>query len=300
MRLPLPLLASVAVAAVPCVVGAGGQSRVRSSVDLVQVWASVTDANGRHVTGLTREDFEVAEDGVPQPLTHFSGERVPVSLGVVVDSSDSMRGEAMIDARAAVDRFLGDLLQPVDQAFVSTFSHEPRMLADWTRPTSALRGALDPVRPGGGTAIYDALKAFAPILVRRVHPRAALLVISDGADTASDASLNEAREALRRTDALVYAIAIDAPDARASTRVNPAALQQITAPSGGYTEVVRAASDLAPATERIAEELNHQYSLAYALPRRADDSWRSIRVRMKNPAYSVRARRGYFASLGNR
>ena len=299
MRLPLSLLASVVIA-VPALLWAGGQSRFRSSVDLVQVWVSVTDANGRQVTGLTREDFEIAEDGVTQPLTHFSGERVPVSLGVLVDSSDSMRGQAIIEARAAVDRFLGDLLQPVDQAFVSTFSHEPRMMSDWTRPTGGLRGALDQVRPAGGTAIYDALKVFAPFFTRRVHPRAALLVISDGADTASDATLNEARDTLRRTDALVYAIAIDAPDSRESTRVNPAALQQITAPSGGYTEVVRAASELAPATERIADELNNQYSLAYALPRRPDDSWHSIRVRVKNTAYTVRARRGYFASRGDR
>ncbi len=273
-----------------------GQAQFRSSVNLVQVWASVTDADGRLITGLTRDDFEVFENGVPQPITYFSDERVPVSLGLLVDASDSMRGEGMVDARAAVDRFLGELLDAGDQAFVSTFNHEPRIVAGWTTPPGSIRQALAKAQPSGGTAIYDAISAFAPQFQRRTHTRAALVVISDGADTASDQSVTQARDALRRTDALVYAIAIDAPDARASTRVNPNALREITGPSGGYTEVVRAASDLAPATERIAYELNHQYSLAYAIPAALDESWRSIRVRTRDERYVVRARRGYFAT----
>jgi Ca-activated chloride channel family protein len=272
-----------------------GQSSFRSSVNLVQVWASVTDSDGRLVTGLTRDDFEIFENGVPQRITHFSDERVAVSLGMLVDASDSMRGEGMVDARAAVDRFLGELLEAGDQAFVSTFNHEPRMVAGWTTPPGAIRQALVNVQPSGGTAIYDALCAFAPQFQRRTHTRTALVVISDGADTASDRSVIQARDVLRRTDAIVYAIAIDSPNARASTRVNPNALREITGPSGGYTEVVRAPSELAPATERIAYELNHQYSLAYAIPSALDESWRSIRVRTRDDRYTVRARRGYFA-----
>ncbi len=105
---------------------------------------------------------------------------------------------------------------------------------------------LDALRPTGGTAIYDALVASAPLFDRRTHTRAALVVISDGADTASDRSLQQAREVVRRTDPFVYAIAIDAADARASTRVNPEALREITGPSGGYTEVVRSAGGSRP------------------------------------------------------
>jgi VWFA-related protein len=291
----LAVVLPITVLAPPVPVSAQ-RSFFRSAIELVQVWVTVTTADGRLATGLTRDDFTIYEDGVEQPITHFSDGRVPVSVGMLVDASDSMRGQAMTDARLAVDRFLGELLDPGDQAFVSIFNHAPKLLSGWTLPPSRLSGALAPVRPSGGTAIYDALGAIAPQFDRRVHPRAAVVVISDGADTASDRSLLQTREALRRSDALVYAIAIDAPDALASTRVNPQALREITGPSGGYTEVVRSAADLAPATGRIADELNHKYTLAYALPRAADDSWRSIRVRVRAPELTVRFRRGYFAS----
>ena len=126
--------------------------------------------------------------------------------------------------------------------------------------------------------------------------RAALVVISDGRDTASDRTLQDARQVLRRTDAFVYAIALDDVDARDSTRVNPDTLRDITGPSGGYTEVVHGPEDLAPATERIADELNHQYTLGYNATRPPDGSWRNIRVHVKtHEDYRTRARRGYFA-----
>ena len=122
-----------------------------------------------------------------------------------------------------------------------------------------------------------------------------MVVISDGADTASDHSLIQALEDIRRSDALVYAIAIDSADARDSTRVNPEALREITSLTGGYTEVVRTAADLGPATARIADELNKQYTLGYASSRPPDGTWRSIRVRVRNGQYTARARRGYYA-----
>jgi hypothetical protein len=101
---------------------------------------------------------------------------------------------------------------------------------------------------------------------------------------------------LRRVDAFVYAVAIDsATEQRVSTRVNPDALRELTGPSGGYTEVVRSYEDLGPATQRIAEELNSQYTLGFATMKPQDGSWRTIRVRVKNHDYLARARRGYFA-----
>ena len=124
-----------------------------------------------------------------------------------------------------------------------------------------------------------------------------MIVISDGADTASDHSLAQTREMLRRSDAFVYAVAIDsATEQRVSTRVNPEALRDMTGPSGGYTEVVRSSADLASATQRIADELNLQYMLGYATNRPQDGSWRTIRVRIRNRDYVARARRGYFAT----
>jgi Ca-activated chloride channel family protein len=214
---------------------------------------------------------------------------------VLLDASDSMRGRAIVDARAAVDRFVGTLLEPGDEAFVAAFNHLPRVVVPWTRPPARLSGRLDVFTPSGATAIYDALVATAPLFDTRAHTRAALVVISDGADTASDRTLQQARAFLRRADPFVYAIAIDSADGRASTRVNPEALREITAPSGGYTEVVDSADDLGPATERIANELNKQYTLGYNPARPPDGEWREIRVRVKDRNYFTRARRGYYA-----
>src|SRR6266566_4270359 len=269
----------------------------KGSVTTVEIPVTVTDNNNRLITGLTKADFEVFEDGDQQPVTQFSDKRTPVSVGVLLDISDSMRGQPIVDARGALDRFMADLLDPGDEAFVGAFNHLPRILVPWTVPPSRLAGKLADERPTGGTAIYDAIFVSTPMFTRRQRTRAAMIVISDGADTASDHSLPETREMLRRSDAFVYAIAIDsATEQRVSTRVNPEALREITGPSVGYTEVVRSAEDLGPATHRIAEELNKQYTLGYATTRPQDGSWRTLRVRVKNHEYMARSRRGYFAT----
>ena len=267
----------------------------RARIDTVQVTVTVVDADGRLVTGLSKDDFEILEDDVPHTITQFSDERVPVSLGVLLDASDSMRGQPIVDARSAVDRFVSGLLESGDEVFMAAFNHKPHLVAPWTQPPLALRGRLDMFHPIGGTAIYDALVASAPMFDYRVHTRAALVLISDGADTASDFTLSQARSILRRTDPFVYAIAIDAPGSLASTRVNPESLREITGPSGGYTEVVRSMEEVGLATERIANELNKQYMLGYVSSRPPDGGWRAIRVKVKERAYFTRARRGYYA-----
>jgi VWFA-related protein len=267
----------------------------RSRIDIVQVTVSVTDASGRLITGLTQGDFQIFEDGVEQTITQFTDKRVPVSLGMLLDASDSMRGQAVIDARDAFDRFVGDLLLTEDEVFVATFNHMPRLLTKWTMPPMSLRGRLNELKPSGGTAIYDAVADTSRLFEQRVNLRAAMIVVSDGADTASDRSLLQTIEVIRRNDAFVYAIAIDAPDGRDSTRVNPEALRDITSLTGGYTEVVKSAADLGPATARIADELNKQYTIGYSSSKPPDGSWRPLRVRVRTGGYFVRARRGYFA-----
>ena len=267
----------------------------RSRVDIVQVTVTVRDADGRLITGLTKADFQIFEDGTQQQITQFTDARVPVSLGVLLDASDSMRGQPIVDARDALDRFVGELLLGEDEALVATFNHRARLATPWTMPPSKTRNSLESLKPSGGTAIYDALASTSKLFEQRNHVRAAMVVISDGADTASDHSLVQALEDIRRSDALVYAIAIDSAEARESTRVNPDALREITSLTGGYTEVVRTAADLGPATARIADELNKQYTLGYSSSRPPDGTWRAIRVRVRNGAYTARARRGYYA-----
>jgi VWFA-related protein len=271
--------------------------RFRSGVDVIAVTATVRDANGTLVAGLTEADFEVFEDGVRQPITQFTAGRVPIGLGLLLDVSDSMRGRRILEARAAVERFLLDLLDPEDEFFVVAFNHEPRIIAHWMRGPDDLRPRLDAVRPWGGTGLYDAVLHALPIVEKRTRQRAALVVISDGADTASDAGLRDVRSALTRSDAFVYAIAVDPPGVRASaTRVNPATLRGITDDSGGRTALVHDTTELGEATAQIAEELNRQYVIGYNAPRAPDGQYHTIKVRVKKPGHHVQARRGYVAA----
>jgi Ca-activated chloride channel homolog len=269
----------------------------RSGIEVTSITATVTDRDGHLITGLERSAFEVFEDGTRQTITQFTRERVPVGLGVLLDNSDSMFGKRIEDARAAVDRFLFDLLDPADEFFLMAFNHRPRPLTGWTRAQPQLRRALDGLRPNGGTSMYDAIVESLPLLDVRTRPRGALVVISDGADTSSDISLRELRASLLQTDAFVYAIAIDPPERWAiNTRVNPQALRELTAETGGRTEIVQSSSQLVEATARIAEELNSQYVLGYTSPRGADGQYHSIRVRVAGADYRVRARSGYVAT----
>ena len=267
---------------------------LRSRVDIVMVTATVLDADGKLAPGLPREAFEIFEDGEKQTISQFSNTRVPVGLGLLLDMSDSMFGQRIVDARLVVERFLFELMDKSDESFVLAFNHYPHIISRWTSTPDEVREALLGLKPSGGTAIYDAVIGALPMLARRSRERAALLVISDGADTASDATLNEVRKSLLRSDAFVYAVAIDSPTRQAiNTRVNGSALAEITNQSGGRTEVVRDVDGLRAATARIAEELNSQYVMAYASPRATDGRYHSIRVRVTQPGHKVRARNGY-------
>jgi Ca-activated chloride channel family protein len=269
----------------------------RSGIELTSIAATVTDREGHLITDLPREAFEVFEDGERQVVTQFVHDRVAVGLGVLLDISDSMFGKRIRDARTAVDRFLFQLLDPADEFFLMAFNHRPRPLTGWTRAQDDVRRALDGLRPTGGTAIYDAIVEALPIVDRRTRQRAALLIISDGADTASTATLREVRSALLRSDAFVYAIAIDSADPQAiNTRVNAQALREITSETGGRTEIVHTSAELVDACARIADELNSQYILGYTSSNGADGKYHSIRVKIAGADHRVRTRNGYVAT----
>jgi VWFA-related protein len=268
----------------------------RSGVELTSINATVRNAEGRLVSGLPREAFEVFEDGAPQEIAQFTSERVPISLGVLLDTSDSMFGRRIKDAGEAVEHFLFELLDAEDEYFVMSFNHRPRLLASWTNKPDVVRQALNGVKPNGGTAAYDAVIASLPMFAKRSRERAALVIISDGADTASDVSLRDLHSALVRSDVFVYALAIDSPNTQPiNTRVNPTALREITDDSGGRTEIVHSSEELAGAAARIAEELNQQYLIAYASAHSGDGLYHSLRVRVRGGDYKVRARNGFVA-----
>lgn len=201
----------------------------RSGVNLINVTATVTDDQGRFVPGLRAEDFEVYEDGQLQTISQFESERVPVSLGIALDTSGSMVGDKIEAARAALDRFLFDLLGAQDEVFLYRFDSRPRLVEGWTDDRRAVSRALGSVKPVGGTAMYDTVAQAVPLAQTGTRRKKALVVISDGNDTSSRTRVEELRQLIRETEVLVYAIGIDAsgdPGSRYATAAQPPAAQK--------------------------------------------------------------------------
>ena len=183
--------------------------RFKSGVELVNVTATVADSSGRFVPGLTRDDFIVYEDDVRQTVSQFSAERVPVSLGIALDTSGSMAGEKIDAARGALDRFLSDLLDEHDEVFVYRFSDTPVLLHGWTADKASMARVLDRVIPEGGTALYDAVSDAVPMASRGKNQKKAVVIISDGNDTSSHIGMRELKQQIRQSEVLVYAVGID-------------------------------------------------------------------------------------------
>ena len=310
--------------------------RFRSGVELINVTASVTDDDGRFVSNLTKADFTLYEDGTPQEITHFSNERVPVSLGILLDASGSMTPDKMAAARTAIERFIFELLGKDDELFFVEFANAPRITQHWTTDRRAISRALGRVNPAGGTAIYDAVADALPFAGAGQNRKKALLVISDGNDTNSSTGVGELRQLIRESEVLVYALGVDGTASRNnnggtiirppqmpipipfpfprgrrpafpqiggtwsragnSERVNADALRQITDDTGGRTEIVRGFDGLDAATARIADELSKQYYLGYSSTAEKDGRWHAIRLEVRDRRLNVRARRGYVAS----
>lgn len=220
-RLSLTVLAALGVLSLS--VHAQEGFKFKSGVELVNVTATVTDANGRFITGLRKEDFVVYDDDVPQTITHFSNERAAVSLGILLDASGSMADGKMGFARTAINRFVSDLLGDDDELFLMEFSDIVTLTQDWTSDRSRVRSAVSRVTPVGGTALYDAIAQALPIAAVGRHSKKAILVISDGNDSDSRIAVRELRQAIRESEVLVYALGIDgaAPAPRGRTSPQP-------------------------------------------------------------------------------
>ena len=183
--------------------------RFKSGVELVNVNVSVTDRSGRFVADLKQEDFLVFDDSKAQEVTHFSAERVPVSLGIALDTSGSMDGEKIASARSALDRFLLELLAPDDEVFLMRFGASAELVHDWTKDKHLVSRRLARINPTGGTAMYDAVADAVPIAQQGEHRKKAILIVSDGNDTNSRISVPELKQMIRETEVLVYAVGID-------------------------------------------------------------------------------------------
>jgi Ca-activated chloride channel family protein len=232
------LALGAALAMVTTTVAAGPQTNqgfsFHTSVDLINVTATVTDATGQFVQGLKQDDFTLFEDGKPQPVTQFEAQRVPVSLGIALDTSGSMFGERIAAAQAALNRFLFDLLGPDDEVFLYRFDSKPELVQRWTSDRAAVSRALGSVHPNGATALYDAVAQAIPLAQAGSRKKKALVVLSDGNDTSSHLGIDALHQIIRESDVLVYAVGIDASG---SASYAPSAAKT-TAPSGPTTRPV--------------------------------------------------------------
>jgi Ca-activated chloride channel homolog len=216
MRASIPLLMTALALGAVVSIGAQDQDnfRFKSGVDLVNVTATVTNEDGRFVPGLRREDFSVYEDGRLQEVSHFSSDRVPVSLGIVLDASGSMTPDKMSAARAAIDRMIYELLDKDDELFFVEFATRAEMTQGWTKDRQLISRAVKRVEAAGGTAIYDAVAKAIPTAQAGTNRKKALLVISDGNDTNSNISASALRQRIRESEVLVYALGIDGTRSR--------------------------------------------------------------------------------------
>jgi Ca-activated chloride channel homolog len=183
--------------------------RFRSGVELINVTATVSDASGRFVSGLTEDDFIVYDDDQRVEVTHFSAERVPVSLGIALDTSGSMSGEKMNAARGAIARFVNNLLEMNDELFLYRFSNYPVLVQGWTHDRRDLLDPLARLVPNGATALYDAVARAVPLAKQGQNRKKALVVISDGNDTSSRTDILDLKQQIRESEVLVYAVGID-------------------------------------------------------------------------------------------
>ena len=202
-----------------------GGFRFKSGVELINVTATVTDRSGRFYSRLRKEDFLVYEDNKPVEVTHFSADRTPVSLGIVVDTSGSMAGEKWTAAVNSIDRFFRTMNDDLDEFFLYRFSANADLVADWTNDRDRLANAIGRVHPNGGTAMYDAVAEAVPMAQSGHNRKKAIVIISDGNDTSSRVGVSEVKQVVRETEVLVYAVGIDGQGQPTFTRGTPPVTQ---------------------------------------------------------------------------
>jgi len=302
-------LAAGALLALPG--GVVGQTRpglpsFRTGVDVIRLSLSVTDARNRLVTGLAETDFVVFEDGVRQELSFFAREPLPLSVALLLDCSASMEDKLSV-AQEAASRFL-KTLRPEDLGQVAQFNDRLAVLQDFTADPAALETAIRSTRTSGTTALYTALYVTLKQLDRQGSPdaprRRAVVLLSDGEDTASLIDDEQVLALARRADVGVYIISLrpDRPADRQSLAHTQATyfLTALARDTGGEAYSPSSLSEMDSVYGRVAEELRSQYTVGYVSRNdRHDGKWRRIVVRTtQREDLQVRHKIGYYASKG--
>jgi Ca-activated chloride channel family protein len=259
-----------------------------SGVNAVEVYASVTDRNGLPVRGLTREDFEVRENGEPQVISTFTGGDVPLAVALALDRSFSMTGERLNRAKAAGRVFLEEL-RGRDAAMLVAVGSTVDVLAPLSTDRRQQIDVLSRLEPFGTTGLHDAILASIDA-IQQAKGRRALVLLSDGSDRYSSASAADALERARRSDVMVYPVALG--------RTRPPLFAELATLTGGRSYHARDEKGLPDIMRRIALELREQYLLGYTPARpivAGGNEWRSIEVKVRREGVEVRARDGYLA-----
>jgi Ca-activated chloride channel homolog len=275
----------------------GDKYTYRSQVNEVTLSATVLDSRRHLVTNLAETNFAVYEDNQPQKITFFRRQDIPVSIGIVVDNSGSMRTK-----RAAVTKAVLNLIQasnPQDEVFVVNFNDDPYLDQDFTSKIPQLREALDRVDSRGGTALYDAVIASADHLAKGAKKeKKVLLVITDGVDNESRESLESAiRKVQDDNGPTIYTIGIlgDEPGTKRAKR----ALQSLSDQTGGVAFFPKDLMEVDEISQEVARDIRNQYTLTYKPTNpRSNGGYRKVKVEARAPGYKdlqVRTRDGYFA-----
>lgn len=286
----------------------GRDFTINVDVNLVVLHATVLDKKGRQVNDLKRENFRVYEDGVLQGLSVFSHADIPVTLGIVIDDSGSMR-EKRSAVNAAAVTFV-KTSNPQDQVFVVNFNdiYYLDTPGDFASNLEELKAALDKIDSRGGTALYDALYASLDHLKLGNRDKKVLLVVTDGEDNASRYSFEELFAYAQKTNAVIYAIGLlgqQEPgglfkNRRGGAKRAAKILRKITLATGGQAYFPASLDEVEPTCVQIARDIRNQYTLAYYPTNTAKDgTFRSVRVEAvgvgSRSRLDVRTRTGYFA-----
>ncbi len=281
-----------------------GQPSFRADTDLAVIPVSVTDARNRFVLGLRKEDFRVFDDGVEQPIAHFSGEDVPLSIGLAFDISGSMDFKLKTSLDAAT-LFL-KTLNPDDEAFLVKFSDKVELAVPFTVHPQDIQSALQNVQPGGLTALLDAIKFALTEMKTAKNARKAIVIVSDGGDNHSTYTPAQIEELVRAADVEIYAMGVFDPLlslALSPEEVSgPRLLSEIATQTGGRAFAAAMANDLPSVAARIAIELRNQYVLSYYPKDQVrDGKYHTVEVKLSQPPgvslLKPHWRQGYYAPL---
>ncbi len=271
---------------------------IRVDVNLVLVPVTVTDRRGRVVSGLDKDNFTVFEDKAEQPIVSFNNEDAPISVGLLVDLSGSMR-DKMSGVRLALRAFLRDLA-PEDETFLMTFADRPEMRVNFTSEEETIENALLFANAGGSTALIDAVYLALGNMRSAHNARKAVLIISDGGDNHSRYSEKELRRLAQETDVQIHAIGIhDNPRAREEME-GPRLLEDLAQTTGGLHFIVRDVNEMDDIAAKIGLALHDRYVLGYrTAPEPSPGKWRKIQVKVTPPKgfppLQVYARAGYYS-----